>query len=372
MLAYVILLAAATPDTPDQTRYVETSAKICADVSANNSPSACPSPSTFEAPLSEVLKTNPRGAIPFTNPGSWVSTNDYPSLALREERGGISGFTLAVSADGKVSSCSITAPSGSTDLDEATCANISRRARFYPATDIKGRPIAAAYTNRVTWRIPERSTYNYAFDNDFSAAYPRSPIADHYFQWPEPADYPTAVKNAGHEGETLVALTIDEQGKVATCEVAKTSGFTILDEASCPFASTKWTFKPALDFDGKPTKGRIEKHVGWYSAGAMDVESWKAQPRKPNANVFKDPGKVVLQFELDAKGQPLNCKVTSEGLEAMVKQGGANMLDFCELFSQPGMVTFEPFVDAVGKPESRIISVEIEMKHLREPMPEPN
>jgi len=54
-----------------------------------------------------------------------------------------------------VTGCSVTSSSGSPDLDDATCANVTRRARFNPATDGEGQPTSGSYSNRVRWVIPK-------------------------------------------------------------------------------------------------------------------------------------------------------------------------------------------------------------------------
>jgi periplasmic protein TonB len=100
-------------------------------------------------------RIQPKAASPKGNPGNWATTNDYPTRALREERAGVTGFRVTVSAEGRVTSCDITSSSGSPDLDEATCSNVSRRARFNPATDGEGQPTTGAYNGRVRWVIPE-------------------------------------------------------------------------------------------------------------------------------------------------------------------------------------------------------------------------
>ena len=100
-------------------------------------------------------RIQPKGAVPKGNPGSWATTNDYPTRALREEREGTTGFRVSVGPDGKVASCSVTSSSGSPDLDEATCSNVTRRARFTPATDGEGQPTTGSYSSRVRWVIPK-------------------------------------------------------------------------------------------------------------------------------------------------------------------------------------------------------------------------
>ena len=95
-----------------------------------------------------------KGATPRGNPGSWATTNDYPSRALREEREGTTGFRVTVGPDGRVTDCQITSSSGHADLDQATCDNVRRRARFTPAVE-NGQPTSGSYSNRVRWVIPK-------------------------------------------------------------------------------------------------------------------------------------------------------------------------------------------------------------------------
>ena len=97
----------------------------------------------------------PKGAAPKGNPGNWATSNDYPSRALREEREGTTGFRVTVGTDGKVTDCSVTRSSGSPDLDQATCDNIRRRARFNPAMDGEGNPTTGSYASTIRWVIPK-------------------------------------------------------------------------------------------------------------------------------------------------------------------------------------------------------------------------
>jgi periplasmic protein TonB len=113
-------------------------------------PAPIPAPPPPPAP-----RTPPRQAAPRGNPGNWATTNDYPSRALREEREGTTGFRVSVGPDGRVTDCSITSSSGHSDLDEATCSNVTRRARFAPATDGDGNPTTGSYASRVRWVIPK-------------------------------------------------------------------------------------------------------------------------------------------------------------------------------------------------------------------------
>lgn len=95
--------------------------------------------------LLAVVAARPLGAF------AWVSPYDYPVAALREERGGETGFRLRVSEEGRPLGCEITSSSGSQDLDATTCAMLMRRAHFEPARDADGRAMPSVYRNRNSW-----------------------------------------------------------------------------------------------------------------------------------------------------------------------------------------------------------------------------
>ncbi len=125
-----------------------------------NIPPAAPPPAYVAPPAPAPAappppKFTPKPASPKGNPGNWATTNDYPARALREEREGTTSFRVSVGTDGRVTSCSVTGSSGSPDLDEATCSNVTRRARFTPATDGEGNPTTGSYSSRVRWVIPK-------------------------------------------------------------------------------------------------------------------------------------------------------------------------------------------------------------------------
>jgi protein TonB len=95
------------------------------------------------------------GAVPRGQPSSWVTTDDYPSRALREGATGTTGFHLTVGPDGRASSCEVTSSSGNAELDAATCKYAQSRARFTPAKNGDGQPTTGTYSSRVRWVIPK-------------------------------------------------------------------------------------------------------------------------------------------------------------------------------------------------------------------------
>lgn len=108
-------------------------------------PPAPPPPPRFTA----------KGATPKGNPGSWATNDDYPTGALRREEQGTTRFRVTVGPDGRVTGCTITGSSGSSELDNTACSLITRRARFNPATDGDGNPTTGSYANAVRWVVPK-------------------------------------------------------------------------------------------------------------------------------------------------------------------------------------------------------------------------
>ena len=112
-----------------------------------------PPPSPYSS--SSGPSFTPRAAQPLGAPGTWVSDADYPASALRRGDQGATRFELAISPDGRVRDCRIAQSSGSADLDAATCARLSQRARFTPARNEHGDLVAGRYSGVIRWRIPE-------------------------------------------------------------------------------------------------------------------------------------------------------------------------------------------------------------------------
>ncbi|MEL6239283.1 MAG: TonB family protein [Pseudomonadota bacterium] len=107
-------------------------------------------PGPAPSPLAE-----PTAAVPRGNPGDWITTSDYRTSWLNRGFEGTARFTLAIDARGRVSDCAITASTGHSVLDGATCRLLTRRARFNPARDGAGEKVPGTFSSSITWRIPE-------------------------------------------------------------------------------------------------------------------------------------------------------------------------------------------------------------------------
>jgi protein TonB len=71
--------------------------------------------------------------------------DDYPESARDANATGTARARLTIGTNGRVSGCTITQSTGNSALDRATCSVLTRRARFTPAKDQNGNPIADTY-----------------------------------------------------------------------------------------------------------------------------------------------------------------------------------------------------------------------------------
>jgi periplasmic protein TonB len=115
-----------------------------------------PPPAPAPPPLAQPApKVAAQKAIPKGSPGSWVTNDDYPPSAKRNEEQGTTGFRLEIGTDGRVTNCSVISSSGSSTLDSTACNLLTRRAKFKPAMDSDGNPMSGSYAGRFTWRLTE-------------------------------------------------------------------------------------------------------------------------------------------------------------------------------------------------------------------------
>lgn len=117
-----------------------------------------PPPQITVAPPRPPAPPPPRVVEPArarANLASYVSNDDYPDSAIRNEESGTTGFRLDVGPDGRVSNCTITSSSGSNALDSTTCRLMRSRARFTPATNSSGAKVSDSVSGRIRWVLPE-------------------------------------------------------------------------------------------------------------------------------------------------------------------------------------------------------------------------
>jgi TonB family protein len=85
----------------------------------------------------------------------FFSDDDYPADALLRNASGKVSYVLLIGADGRIADCTVMQSSGVAELDAQTCAILSRRARFTPATDASGKPVRDFVRGIINWAVAD-------------------------------------------------------------------------------------------------------------------------------------------------------------------------------------------------------------------------
>lgn len=93
-------------------------------------------------------------ATPRAPPANWVTTRDYPNDALLRSISGSAIVLLTIDAGGNVTQCKVVMTAGLKSLDAASCNTLQLRAKYHPALDGQGKPVASQDIQRIRWLIP--------------------------------------------------------------------------------------------------------------------------------------------------------------------------------------------------------------------------
>lgn len=119
---------------------------------APTAPPAPPAPPPPPPPPPPAVKVQPAKAR--ADLRSYISDDDYPQDAIRNEQQGTTRFRLEIGADGRVTNCTVTGSSGSSSLDSTTCRIMRSRARFTPASDSTGAKTSDTVSSAIRWVLP--------------------------------------------------------------------------------------------------------------------------------------------------------------------------------------------------------------------------
>jgi TonB family protein len=176
---------------------------------------------------------------------------DYPADALAARQEGDVPITLHIRADGTIESCAV--DSGPKLLRRASCAIVAARGLFGPSTDKHGTPVAKIIKAIARWSIPTVPPVA-----DFGGATPISQTS-----WFTPADYPYAALKAGQSGVVDIAFEINENGRVTSCTIVKSSRSSTLDSTTCDLFKARAGFLAAVDETGAPRATRGHDRFHW-------------------------------------------------------------------------------------------------------------
>ncbi|SEK48379.1 outer membrane transport energization protein TonB [Sphingomonas palmae] len=81
--------------------------------------------------------------------------------------------------------------------------------------------------------------------------------------WISTDDYPPSSIRAEEEGTSVIAWTINAQGRVENCRTTSSSGSSALDQAACRAITRRGRYSPATDAAGNPIATTATRRVVW-------------------------------------------------------------------------------------------------------------
>ncbi len=227
-----------------------------------------------------ALPPPPQRAVPRAPLSSYVSQDDYPASAMSRGEQGTVRFALDIGPDGRVTGCTIVVSSGSSALDNATCRIMRSRARFTPARDARGQPVGDAGRGSLAWFLPVTTAPDLAYvpsPGVPAATASAAPSSVFMGTLVEPAraranlasyvtagDYPASALHRGEDGVVRFRLAVGADGRVAKCEILRSSGSAALDNATCRIMRSRARFTPARSSTGQPVPDTIESEIAWH------------------------------------------------------------------------------------------------------------
>lgn len=179
--------------------------------------------------LSAMLAASMTQATPANNPASWTSDLEYPQSAMQRDEDLAVDFSLLVSPEGRVKRCDITQSSGFPEFDRQTCAALTSRARFKPATDEAGQAVYNIHDGIVALSLNRHG-------RAAKGRTPSLPAADMELQVQR-------LPNGVLEESVGIITKVDTTGHVIACEpLSQKEGLARLAEIACSQAKSLYNF----------------------------------------------------------------------------------------------------------------------------------
>jgi len=121
-------------------------------------------------------------------------------------------------------------------------------------------------------------------------------------------DYPATAMRAGQEGSVFIGALVGPDGRVDTCRVIISSGYPILDAATCMLVKTRARYSPATTSDGKAMYSVDKRGVSWSLGRKLppiDPELEVTINRGPAG--IKMPATVKVSYLSKADGKVSDC-----------------------------------------------------------------
>jgi TonB family protein len=131
--------------------------------------------------------------------------------------------------------------------------------------------------------------------------------------------YPALAVRLNHEGSTVLTVRIDDKGGVTGADIAQSSGWPELDDASQQCITKNWHFTPATQ-DGKPVASSKQYRIVWKLRGNTSQPHLLAPMESACADIFADAKPRWISYQ-------------SAAVQFRITVAGATMFPFVAISS---------------------------------------
>lgn len=168
-------------------------------------------------------------------------------------------LVVSVSPQGAPTYCSVSRASGYPVLDDLICETFIHSAKFQPAHDDHGNPVAGIYDFVRIWEA-----FDTAIDASTSkAAGPRQ--GSDSSNWVTAYDLPKGVLRPDEIVVSDIIISVSSAGKVIDCQTVDSSELPKLDDYACRLVKARGHYSPARDAAGNRTDGVDWMRVRWQA-----------------------------------------------------------------------------------------------------------
>jgi TonB family protein len=186
----------------------------------------------------------------------------YPAEAFAARLEGEVGLSLTIEPDGRLSDCTVTAPSGVAALDAHACPHLLSRTAFHPGLDESGGRFGGtvAATLRYRLRLGVEMPAGPGGASDTGPATPAAPL--------DPVTLATLGIARGMRppptvGGISATLLVEADGRVGACLVSSPSYVDAIDRGACDRLRRDVRFRPARDAGGQAVASRYTVSLSW-------------------------------------------------------------------------------------------------------------
>lgn len=184
---------------------------------------------------------------------AWITSADYPADDVAKGQGGVVTLRFQIAASGRVESCKPLYATTPASIARLTCQLVEQRARYLPAYNSAGVPVASEGELMARW---DAQNHAVLLKSQFGGAMPVGSPGS----WMTDDDYRLVTQGRGDSDVELV-FGIGTEGRLTSCAFAPGSNAHTATR-TCQLLAQRARFRPPVGERGEPlaSQGSITMH----------------------------------------------------------------------------------------------------------------